>query len=585
MMNRCCLTAAVAGLCLLPTASARSEQPDQFERIRVQSGQVRAKIEKIPGRHQALFSAGARNFLHRARVWSETQEKLNSLKGTPGAPGRPRPSAVRMGGSRQVSGFSSGLGTGSLTHGRVSDPLADAANNFLSGFVQSETSTAWCGDVALVGFNDSGSVLPSLAVGGLVFSGYSRSTDRGRSFTDMGFVPASNPDFELLGDPVMACGSQKDFHYANLLVDVGALTTGVGVSTSADGGASFAEPVKAVAKGLDSHFIDKEWMAVDPGHPDRLYVTYTDFDGSGDVCGFDAFGAVFRTGVELVRSLDGGQTWSAPVVVESACDPDGATGSQIVVGDDGTLYVAWEHFPAAVPNNEIRLRKSSDGGASFGPTVLVANTIPVGGNQGRQFLQGIIRIVEFPSLALDRSPGPSHGTLYVAWNDGSFATIPDPIALGGVYSFSDALLVKSTDGGASFGTPTRVNRGATTDFTDQYMPAVAVDKNGDIGVCYYDRRRDPSNFLTDRRCSRSADGGDHWASQRVNERSFPSTEFQDFEVAYGYQGDYDTLAGDFLRRFRGLLGAYADNGLGSQDVRSNRPPDWASGGSKPTDRH
>ena len=276
----------------------------------------------------------------------------------------------------------------------MSDPLADAANNFLSGFVQSETSTAWCGDVALVGFNDSGSLLPSLTVGGLVFSGYSRSSDRGRTFTDMGFVPASNPDFELLGDPVMGCGSQKDFHYANLLVDGGALTTGVGVSTSADGGVSFAEPVKAIEKGLDLHFIDKEWMAVDPGNPNKLYVTYTDFDGSGDVCGFDAFGAVFRNGVELVKSLDGGQTWSAPVVIESACDPDGATGSQIVVDDDGTLYVAWEHFPAALPNNEIRLRKSTDGGTTFGPLVLVANTIPVGGNQGRQFLQGIVRIVE-----------------------------------------------------------------------------------------------------------------------------------------------------------------------------------------------
>ena len=209
----------------------------------------------------------------------------------------------------------------------------------------------------------------------------------------------------------------------------------------------------------------------------------------------------------------------------------------------------------------------------------MTDTFPVGGNQGRQFLQGIIRVTEFPSLALDRSSRPSRGTLYVAWNDGGRVTIPDFESLSGVYSFSDALLVKSTDGGATFGPATQVNRGASTDFTGQYMPAVGVDKNGDVGVCYYDRRHDAANFLIDRRCARSSDGGDHWKSLQVNERSSPSTEFQDFEVAYGYQGDYDTLTGDFLNHHKGLLGAYADNSLGSQDVRSNRPPESAG------DRH
>jgi len=235
------LTAAVAGLAVLPATAARADQADSFARVREKSAEVRARIEKVPARHQAHFSSGARNFVNRSRTWSDTQARLDSLKGTPGAPGQRRTSAARVAGATAF-GHGSHHGTGALRRGRVSDPDADAATNFLSGFVQSETSTAWCGDTVLVGFNDSGSLLPSVTVGGLVFSGYSRSTDRGQTFTDMGFVPASNPDLELLGDPVMVCSSRNDFHYANLLVDDGALTTGVGVSTSADGGASAVDP-------------------------------------------------------------------------------------------------------------------------------------------------------------------------------------------------------------------------------------------------------------------------------------------------------------------------------------------------------
>jgi len=311
----------------------------------------------------------------------------------------------------------------------------------------------------------------------------------------------------------------------------------------------------------------------DPSNPKKLYLTYTDFDGSGLICGTDPVSGdpIFRVGIELVRSSDGGNTWSSPIDIATSCDPDGEQGSQVVVDDRGRVYVAWEHFPASVPNNEIRLRKSTNGGASFASPVLVTKTIPVGGNGGRQFLQGIIRVTEFPSLAVDRSRGPQKGDLYVSWNDGRFAAIPDGLAFDGVYGFSDVLFVRSTNGGATFdASPTRVNRGSATTFTDQYMPALGVDKEGTLGICYYDRRRDDTNFFIDRRCARSDDGGRHWESTRVNRKSFLSTQFQDFAIAFGYQGDYDTLTGDFLKRSSGLLGAYADNTLGSQDVKSNR---------------
>jgi hypothetical protein len=47
----------------------------------------------------------------------------------------------------------------------VSDPNTDVAFSSFSGFTQSETSTARCGDTVVVGFNDTGSIFESLFFG------------------------------------------------------------------------------------------------------------------------------------------------------------------------------------------------------------------------------------------------------------------------------------------------------------------------------------------------------------------------------------------------------------------------------------
>ena len=551
------------GVCLLSAAFARGKQPESLERLGQQADRARTQLERIPASHRRLLSAAAQNYFHTARHWSQMEAKLRSLEG-PGAPATSRPSAT-LTSRTQVP--SQGLAAPAiLTDGRVSDPLADAATSLFAGFTQSETSTAWCGKVAVVAYNDSGSLLPSfLSGGGISFNGYSRSADEGATFQDLGFLPVSSPDVRLLGDPVAACTDPRTFYYGSLLLDFGSLTSAASVSKSTDGGVTFGDPVKAVEKSSDTHFIDKDWMAADPTNPNNLYVTYTDFDDSGSICGFDPNGdPIFRVGIELVRSIDGGDTWSAPLDIATSCDV-GVQGSQVVVDDRGHIYVAWLH--GLMPNNEIRLRKSTDGGASFAPAVVVTTTIGVGGPG----LQGIIRSNEFPTLAVDRSNSPQNGNLYVSWNDGRFASVPDGLADDDVYAFADILFVRSADGGATFdAVPTRINHGSSTTFTDQYMPALGVDKDGILGICYYDRRRDDTNFRIDRRCAHSEDGGRHWASKKVNRVSFLSTQFQDSDVAFGYQGDYDTLAGDFLKRSPGLLGAYADNALGSQDVKSNR---------------
>jgi hypothetical protein len=438
----------------------------------------------------------------------------------------------------------------------------------MAGFVQSETSTAWCGRSVVVAYNDSGSFLETSSQPriGMSFNGYSRSTDGGRTFIDQGYLnPGPNVFNLLVGDPVVVCTDENTFYQSS--VSQSRIYNGVTVSKSTDGGATFGDPVAVVRKIPRFHVIDKPWLAADPSNPNNLYVTYSDFDTSRRFC------PALRIGIELVGSVDGGASWSAPIVIDSACTPNIDQGSNVAVDGAGNVYVAWESFPSALPTREIDIVRSTDGGASFGPKVTVASVTPVG-SASFGLLQGGFRNNEFPILAIDRSRGQGTGPIYLAWNDGRFGQIPDGVPAGATYNFGDALVSRSTDGGASWSTAVKVNNNKkipSIDGTDQYLPGIAVDHNGAVGMCWYDRRRDPQNFLIDRECAVSRNGGQTWVNHRITKESYAPSFAADKLVNPSFMGDYDTTAADTLGQFSGFLGAFGDNTRGNPDVKiSNR---------------
>jgi hypothetical protein len=253
---------------------------------------------------------------------------------------------------------------------------------------QSETTAGWCASRAALGFNDSGSFAATLFLGAspsgsLSFNGWSQSTDTGGSYTDRGALLADPlpPGIEfrdLLGDPVLGCSSEANFYYASLAMEVGPggsfANSGISVSRSTNGATSFDSTVMAVVKDAFFHFLDKEWLAVEPGatpasSDDVLHVTYTDFDFSGfaeqnkGLCPDDV-----RVAIEYVRSTDGGDTWTSPLVLEEVCAAaQGAflQGSQVEAGLGDDVYAAWERLNDD-QTRAIRIRKSTDLGASFG---------------------------------------------------------------------------------------------------------------------------------------------------------------------------------------------------------------------------
>ena len=107
-------------------------------------------------------------------------------------------------------------------------------------------------------------------------------------------------------------------------------------------------------------------------------------------------------------------------------------------------------------------------------------------------------------VAVDRSSSPTRGTVYIAWSDGVANIVPDLPFFFGSYAYPDVRVASSTDKGTTFSTPVTVSP-APADFTgrgrDQFFPGIAVDRKGQVGVCYYDRRQSPDNTSIDRYCS------------------------------------------------------------------------------------
>jgi len=323
-------------------------------------------------------------------------------------------------------------------------------------FTQSENTLTAFGNTVIVGFNDSG----SNAGGSNKFTGFARSTDGGATFTDGGTLP-TNPNGDA-GDPVLARNEATGrIYFATLQFS----NSGIMVFRSDDNGATWAAPVQG-APGK-SGFQDKEWITVDNfagAGAGNVYLVARDF-GAGN-------------GIYFFRSTNNGDTFgpSGGTLIVS-----GSQGAFVAVGPDHSIYVFW------YAGTTLQMRKSIDQGLTFGAPVIVASGL-VGGTNGDLALTGIrqgtttqagFRSSEFPHAAVN----PVTGNVYV-----TFANNPAGV------DKADIFVTQSTDGGATWGPPVRVNDDTTT--TDQWQPTLAVTPDGaNLGIFYYSRQEDPANNL------------------------------------------------------------------------------------------
>jgi hypothetical protein len=401
----------------------------------------------------------------------------------------------------------------------------------------------------VVAYNDTGAYTPGVS---WHLTGYSVSGDSGASFTDQGTLPP-NPYGDGT-DPVLARSTRTGTIFLSTLTFDTALSSAasavegdhLNVYRSTDNGATFTAPVNGspgFVPGVDQQ--DKDWLAVDnfagPGQG-NVYLAWRDYSSTSA-----------NNGIWFTRSTDDGRTWG----------PNGGTflgvggqGANLVVGPDHAVYAFWLSFG----NNhwDILMRKSTDRGVTFAPAVTAVKnlrTLGPNGDLGLTDSSGrVFRTTAFPQVAVN----PASGDLYLVYNDE-----------GNGQDRADIYFVESTDGGAKWSNPIRVNDDTTAN--DQWQPAIAVTPDGShVGIFWYDRRLDPANNLIDR-FGAIGDVSGHTVTFRPDFRitnvSFPPAFDQDpVWGTSGYMGDYDMATADN----RSFYTTWGDNRL-SDAFFANQP--------------
>ena len=345
-------------------------------------------------------------------------------------------------------------------------------------------------------------------------AGYGYTTDDGQTWTFPGVI---QPGF-FRSDPVLDYDVNGNFYYNSLTNNPDYYCK---VFKSSNGGESWDG-------GVDAHGGDKQWMTIDK----------TDGPGNGHIYAF--WTSYFSTCYPgfFTRSTDNGSSFEDCITI-----PDDPSWGTIMVGPDGKLYVgASGSFDFVVARSSNAQISGQSVTWDMATSVNLDGYITYGIGPNPDGLGGQT------SIAIDTSGGPSNGNIYllcsVVRNSNN-----DPL---------DVMFARSTNSGASFSAPVRVNDDPGTSAI-QWFGTMSVAPTGRIDVVWLDTRDHPGTNLSALYYSNSTDQGVTWSP---NERM---SDYFDPNVGWPNQdkmGDYFHMVSDSL----GARLAWAATFNNEQDV-------------------
>jgi hypothetical protein len=372
---------------------------------------------------------------------------------------------------------------------------------------QSELSIAMdrTGRNVVVGFNDfrgfSGPATSPLSI-----SGYMYSTDGGHTFTDGGQLPVTTGTEmlgntllpQIFGDPDVKYLGGCTFIYSSIVVKKFSATAAVqtmGVHRSVDCGRTWQGPYEVAAAtspngllspaGAPLEAADKEFIDVDPD-TGRIMMSWSNFT---------------PTSIEIRSAVsdDGGLTWPRAMGrLVSATPADGQASIPRFARDSSNVYIAWRRFTGLFGyGNTTAFARSTDNGLTWEPPIELSPPFLT-----QDLILGNDRSNTSPSMAVDRTNGRRKGSIYIVYPNNNNG------------DGSDIVFQKSTDGGATFSPPVRLNSRPGGDRA-QWFPWVTVDEiTGRVSVFYYDQGIATSGHLSEVSYLFSNDGGDSWEHPR-----------------------------------------------------------------------
>jgi hypothetical protein len=316
--------------------------------------------------------------------------------------------------------------------------------------------------------------------------------------------------YDAGGDPALAFDSNGHVYYAGLGFNRTSAPNTVAVNRGTFNGSgqlSWSAPTFINQTTSPSTLNDKEWIAADAhaASPfrDRVYVTWTRYlFGAGK-------GNYVQSPIAFAFSSDGGATFSTPKLISS--NVLYSQGSRPVVGPDGTVYVFWEGSTRLATLNSTWMVKSTDGGASWSSPTAVSTVSDIISPTNTVF-----RVNSFPAAAAAPNGDlyaawsaevPNSGATFGGDPNCAYFIVGVPAVRASCHAA--AVYSKSTNGGLSWSSPAPIfsslnganqtpigypvtqpngdtfNAPSSTPRVDTFWPGVAISSSGRVYMSAY----------------------------------------------------------------------------------------------------
>jgi hypothetical protein len=213
------------------------------------------------------------------------------------------------------------------------------------------------------------------------------------------------------GDPSVAYDRDGNA-YIGGIGDCGS-TGSFAIQSSPDNGLTWGRAHIAFGPLLGG-LVDKPWMEADQSATSPfvncLYTSWTDFNSS-----------LTKTRASVAHSCDGGTTWTRVAVDVTQAVPKIDQFTDLAIGPDGTVYLTWMYCKTSSPRGDcgntivdLKFSKSTDGGNTWSAPVVMAtahNAPDIGGCYYGCFPGSRERLSNIPVIDIDDSTG----TLNVAY--------------------------------------------------------------------------------------------------------------------------------------------------------------------------